>query len=96
MTRPGSHRMAITAALVAGVVAGMVGLSFAAVPLYQAFCRITGYGGTTQTAQAAPEQAPAAPAEPKSYWYYCASAGAYYPTAPTCPEAWIKVPPRTE
>jgi hypothetical protein len=27
-----------------------------------------------------------------SYWYYCASAGAYYPNAPTCPEPWIPVP----
>jgi len=44
-------------------------------------------------AQAAP--APAAPA-PEGYWYYCASAGAYYPTAPSCPEAWVKVPPRAE
>jgi hypothetical protein len=32
----------------------------------------------------------------KSYWYYCPSAEAYYPTAPTCPEPWIKVPPRAE
>jgi hypothetical protein len=45
--------------------------------------------------QAAPEPAPA-PQQPKAYWYYCASAGAYYPTAPTCPELWIKVPPRSE
>ncbi len=34
--------------------------------------------------------------EPQSYWYYCPSAKAYYPTAPTCPEAWIKVAPRTQ
>jgi cytochrome c oxidase assembly protein subunit 11 len=27
---------------------GMVGVSFAAVPLYQLFCQITGYGGTTK------------------------------------------------
>lgn len=27
---------------------GMVGLSFASVPLYDLFCRVTGYGGTTQ------------------------------------------------
>jgi cytochrome c oxidase assembly protein subunit 11 len=26
----------------------MVGMSFAAVPLYQLFCQVTGYGGTTQ------------------------------------------------
>ena len=47
-------------------------------------------------AQAAPEPAPAVPEQPKAYWYYCASAGAYYPTAPSCPEVWIKVPPRRE
>lgn len=29
-------------------VASMVGVSFAAVPLYQLFCQVTGYGGTTQ------------------------------------------------
>jgi hypothetical protein len=29
-----------------------------------------------------------------SYWYYCPSAKAYYPTVQTCPETWIKVPPR--
>jgi len=31
-----------------GTVAGMVGLSFAAVPLYDMFCRMTGYNGTVQ------------------------------------------------
>jgi cytochrome c oxidase assembly protein subunit 11 len=34
------------------VVAGMVGMSFAAVPLYDLFCRVTGYGGTTRVADA--------------------------------------------
>jgi cytochrome c oxidase assembly protein subunit 11 len=34
------------------LVAGMTGLSFAAVPLYDLFCRVTGYGGTTQVAEA--------------------------------------------
>lgn len=38
------------------VVAGMIGLSFASVPLYDLFCRVTGYGGTTQVASAFPEQ----------------------------------------
>src|SRR5262245_54183740 len=33
-------------------------------------------------------------APPQSYWYYCPSAKGYYPTVPTCPEVWIKVPPR--
>jgi cytochrome c oxidase assembly protein subunit 11 len=41
-----------TALLCVGFVAGMVGLSFAAVPLYQLFCQVTGYGGTTQRAEA--------------------------------------------
>ena len=31
------------------LVAGMVGLSFASVPLYQLFCQVTGYGGTLNT-----------------------------------------------
>lgn len=39
----------------AGLVLGMVGLSFASVPLYDLFCRVTGYGGTTQRADMAPE-----------------------------------------
>ncbi len=30
------------------VVSGMLGLSYAAVPLYETFCRVTGWGGTTQ------------------------------------------------
>ena len=32
------------------VVIGMVGMSYAAVPLYDLFCRVTGFGGTTQVA----------------------------------------------
>ncbi|MEM1381305.1 MAG: cytochrome c oxidase assembly protein [Pseudomonadota bacterium] len=36
---------------VTALVAGMVGLSFAAVPLYRAFCQVTGWGGTTQVAE---------------------------------------------
>jgi len=39
-----------------GVVAIMIGMSFAAVPLYSWFCRTTGYGGTTQVAKSAPRQ----------------------------------------
>jgi cytochrome c oxidase assembly protein subunit 11 len=37
------------------VLALMTGLSFAAVPLYDLFCRVTGYGGTTQQADSASE-----------------------------------------
>jgi cytochrome c oxidase assembly protein subunit 11 len=33
------------------LVAGMTGLSFAAVPLYRLFCEVTGYGGTTRRAE---------------------------------------------
>jgi cytochrome c oxidase assembly protein subunit 11 len=36
-----------------GVVAGMVGMAYAAVPLYKLFCQVTGFGGTTQRAEAA-------------------------------------------
>jgi len=43
-----------TGLLLAGLVAGMLGLSFAAVPLYDLFCRVTGYGGATTSAEAAP------------------------------------------
>ena len=39
------------------VAVGMVGASYAAVPLYEIFCRVTGYGGTTQVAETAPEKA---------------------------------------
>ncbi len=41
-----------TAALVSLGVAGMVAMSFAAVPAYRAFCQVTGWGGTTQRAEA--------------------------------------------
>jgi len=43
-----------------------------------------------------PEAAPAPDSPPQAYWYYCPSARSYYPTAPTCPEVWVKVPPRPE
>lgn len=36
------------------VAAGMLGLSFAAVPLYRLYCQVTGFGGTPQRADAAP------------------------------------------
>jgi len=35
-----------TAIFVISIVAGMIGLSYAAVPLYDLFCRTTGFGGT--------------------------------------------------
>ena len=36
------------------------------------------------------------PDSPQDYWYYCPSAGDYYPTVPSCPEPWVMVPPREE
>ena len=43
---------------------------------------------------AAPAAPPAPPAAATAYWYYCSSAKGYYPTVPSCPEEWVKVPPR--
>ena len=37
-------------------VVGMVGMAYAAVPLYEIFCQVTGYGGTTQRADAPAER----------------------------------------
>ena len=42
-----------TVATTVGIVAFMGGLSFAAVPFYDWFCRVTGFAGTTQVADAA-------------------------------------------
>jgi cytochrome c oxidase assembly protein subunit 11 len=40
------RRNLIVGSAVATVIVGMVGMSFAAVPLYRVFCAATGYGGT--------------------------------------------------
>ena len=48
------RRNGTTVTLLAAVVCGMVGLSFASVPLYRLFCQATGFGGTTQRAASAP------------------------------------------
>lgn len=49
------NRRDIFVALGCGAFVGMmVGASYAAVPLYDWFCRTTGFGGTTQVAEAAP------------------------------------------
>ena len=44
-----------TALYLVGVVATMASLSFAAVPFYDWFCRVTGFGGTTGVAEVAPD-----------------------------------------
>lgn len=52
--RSHSRRNGATVVLLVSVVTGMIGLSFASVPLYRLFCAATGYGGTTQRAETAP------------------------------------------
>ncbi|GHC09182.1 MAG: cytochrome c oxidase assembly protein [Rhodobacterales bacterium 65-51] len=44
-----------TAGLLVGVVLTMGALSFAAVPFYNWFCRVTGFAGTTSVATSAPD-----------------------------------------
>jgi cytochrome c oxidase assembly protein subunit 11 len=46
-TRTGRSNRTVAAVCVA-FFAGMVGMAYAAVPLYAMFCQMTGYGGTTQ------------------------------------------------
>jgi len=43
-----------TAFSLVGLVIGMFGLAYAAVPLYRWFCEVTGFGGTTQVATGSP------------------------------------------
>jgi cytochrome c oxidase assembly protein subunit 11 len=49
-----TRRDLVVAFLCGSFVALMVGVSYAAVPLYSWFCRTTGFGGTTQVAKALP------------------------------------------
>lgn len=49
-------RRRMTGLMLGGVVAGMGGMAYAAVPLYRVFCQVTGYGGTTRRAHVAPTQ----------------------------------------
>jgi cytochrome c oxidase assembly protein subunit 11 len=50
-----SNIAAVLASL--GIVAAMVGLSYASVPLYRLYCQVTGYQGATRTALRAPDAA---------------------------------------
>jgi cytochrome c oxidase assembly protein subunit 11 len=50
-----SNRNRSFALVCAGVALAMVGAAYAAVPLYDLFCRVTGFGGTTQQADVAPD-----------------------------------------
>ena len=47
-----NQRLALTLALAA---IGMVGVAYAAVPLYQLFCQVTGFAGTTQVSAGNPK-----------------------------------------
>lgn len=49
-----TRRHGVTMAAAFTVVVGMVGLAYSSVPLYRWFCQVTGFGGTTQVADAAP------------------------------------------
>jgi cytochrome c oxidase assembly protein subunit 11 len=53
---PGGRRNRATVGALLTVVAAMIGLTAASVPLYRLFCQVTGYGGTTQRASAAPDK----------------------------------------
>lgn len=55
---PRSGRDIVVASICGFVVAFMVGASYAAVPLYNWFCRATGFNGTTQVATSLPSAAP--------------------------------------
>ena len=52
----GRGRAGRTVLPLVAVVLGMGAMAWAAVPLYNWFCRVTGFGGTTQVAEEAPEQ----------------------------------------
>ena len=56
-SRPRRTRNATVALVLGGLAFGMVGLAFAAVPLYRLFCQVTGFGGTTQVAESPPAEA---------------------------------------
>ncbi|BCB20833.1 cytochrome c oxidase assembly protein [Bosea sp. ANAM02] len=50
--QPRRGNPARTALLCTGIAFGMLGASFAAVPLYDLFCKVTGFGGTPMTGTA--------------------------------------------
>jgi cytochrome c oxidase assembly protein subunit 11 len=45
------NRIRVVAAVCLAFFTGMIGMAYAAVPLYKMFCQATGYGGTTQRAE---------------------------------------------
>jgi cytochrome c oxidase assembly protein subunit 11 len=53
---PETRRNRKVAILCAGFFFGMIGMAYASVPLYRAFCQLTGFDGTVRKAQAAPDK----------------------------------------
>ena len=49
------QKKTLTPIILVGIFCVMLGLSFAAVPLYDLFCRVTGFGGTTQISKDIPK-----------------------------------------
>lgn len=52
MLAPDARKNRKVALIAAGGALAMLGLGYASVPLYRLFCQVTGYGGTTQRADA--------------------------------------------
>jgi cytochrome c oxidase assembly protein subunit 11 len=55
VSAPPARRNRNVAVVLLLVAVGMVGAAYAAVPLYQLFCQVTGYGGTTRVASDNPK-----------------------------------------
>ncbi|OLP58666.1 cytochrome c oxidase assembly protein [Xaviernesmea oryzae] len=51
--KPARRRDGLVVAACLAFVVGMIGMSYAAVPLYDMFCRVTGYNGTTKRVEQA-------------------------------------------
>jgi cytochrome c oxidase assembly protein subunit 11 len=52
---PHTEKNLRVAVILGGVVLAMIGAAYAAVPIYQLFCQVTGFGGTTQVAGSNPK-----------------------------------------
>ncbi|HEY9056131.1 MAG TPA: cytochrome c oxidase assembly protein [Aurantimonas sp.] len=50
-TRTAGRKGIVIAVSCAAFAVGMIGAAYASVPLYELFCQVTGYGGTTQRAE---------------------------------------------
>ena len=56
MAASANHRNFRVAAIAGSLAFAMLGLAYASVPLYRLFCQATGFNGTTQRAEAAPQK----------------------------------------